>query len=142
MPDPLTAGRFKMAMASAALTDAIQRDVGQRPSDITLTGRDTIDVRFRNPTFWWSDDSLKSVPEASLPVVRQVAKRTAGPVWERYARDAGISVIRISFVRIRRDAVTSIVSELKEAQEVRVKFTRQQLETGQLDAVQLTIVQR
>lgn len=50
--DSLTAARYKMAQSSAALTDAIERGVGQRPADIRLTGRDTIDVRFRNPSFW------------------------------------------------------------------------------------------
>ena len=134
--------RDTMAQRSAALTGAILRAIGQRPADITLTGRDTLDVRFWNPSYWWKGDSLKSVPEASLPVVRQAAKRTAEEVWARYGRDAGINVIRVKFVRVRRDRVTSTMSELKEAQEVSAQFTRQQLESGQLDGVQLTIVQR
>ena len=66
----------------------------------------------------------------------------AEEVWARYGRDAGINVIRVKFVRVRRDRVTSTMSELKDAQEVSAQFTRQQLESGQLDGVQLTIVQR
>jgi ferric-dicitrate binding protein FerR (iron transport regulator) len=141
-PDPLTVARFNIAKSRDALTDAIERDIGESPNDITLTGRDTIDVNFWNPRFWWKDDALKTLPEASLPAVRQAAKGTAKAVWERYARDAGINVIRITFVRVRRDAVTSTSSVQMEAQEVTVQFTRQQLETGQLDPVRLEIVER
>lgn len=126
----LVARQIAVVAATPALTEAIQRDISERPTEIRLTGRDTIDVVFWNPRFWWKDESLKSVPEESLPVVRQAAKQVAAYVWDRYGRDAGINVMRISFTRVRREPVSARVTRQVEAQEVTGYFTRHQLETG------------
>jgi len=131
----------ELASASATLSEAIQRDIGQPVSEIRLTGRDTVDVLFWNPTFWWKDDTLQALPEASLPAVRQAATRTAEYLWDRYGRNAGIAVIRITF---RRDYYELVPGARRQrpGQEVITQFTRQQLEAGKLDAVRLTIVPR
>ena len=126
---------------SAALSDAIERAIGQRPHDINLKGRDTIEVGFWNPSVWWNDEFSQSLPENTLPVVRQMAKRTGEELWKRYGRDAGINVIRIRFERMYSEPVNG-VRMMKPAQVVTGQFTRQQLETGQLEPVQLTIIQK
>jgi hypothetical protein len=130
-----------LSAARHIMSDAVQRDVGQFPSDVKFTGRDTIDVVFWNPTFWWKDDSLRNVPEESLPLVRQVAKRAAEGLWTRYGRDAGVNMVRVRFTRVRR-VLEAGVRRMVDAQDVTAQFTRQQLETGRPETVQLTIVQR
>lgn len=122
------------------MRDTVLRDVGQLPSDVKFLGRDTVDVLFWNPTFWWSDNS-KNVPEESLPIVRQTAKRAAERVWTRYGRDAGVNVIRVRFTRVL-SVTEGNVRRMFDAQDVTAQFTRKQLEAGRLDSVQLTIVQR
>jgi hypothetical protein len=126
---------------SAALNDAIERAIGQRPHDINVKGRDTIEVVFWNPRLWWKDELSPSLPEETLPVVRQMAKRTGEELWKRYGRDGGINVIRIRFDRMYSEVVKG-VRLMKPAQVVTGQFTRQQLETGQLEPVQLMIVQK
>lgn len=126
---------------SVALNDAIERAIGQRPHDINLKGRDTMEVVFWNPSVWWNDEFSRSLPEETLPVVRQMAKRTGEELWKRYGRDGGINVIRIRFERMYSERVNG-VRMMKPAQVVTGQFTRQQLETGQLEPVQLTIIQK
>jgi hypothetical protein len=126
---------------SAALSDAIERAIGERPHDINLKGRDTIEVGFWNPRVWWNDQLSPRLPEETLPVVRQIAKRTGEELWRRYGRDGGINVIRIRFERMYIEVVKG-VRQMKPAQVVTGQFTRQQLEAGQLEPVQLTIVQK
>jgi len=126
---------------SAALSDAIERAIGQRPHDINLKGRDTIEVGFWNPSLWWNDEFSQSLPVKTLPVVRQMAKRTGEELWKRYGRDGGINVIRIRFDRMYSEVVKG-VRLMKPAQVVTGQFTRQQLETGQLEPVRLTIIQK
>ena len=106
-----------------------------------MKGRDTIEVVFWNPRLWWKGEFSRSLPEESLPVVRQAAKRTAQEVWERYGRNAGMNVVRIRFDRMYSEPVNG-VRVMKPAQVVTGQFTRQQLERGQLDPVQLTIIQK
>jgi len=126
---------------SVALSDAIERAIGQRPHDINLKGRDTIEVVFWNPRLWWNDEFSQRLPEKTLPVVRQMAKRTGEELWKRYGRDGGINVIRIRFDRTYSVLVDG-VRVMKPAQVVTGQFRRQQLETGQLEPVQLTIIQK
>lgn len=126
---------------SAALSDAIERALGERPHDINLKGRDTIEVAFWNPRVWWKDQLSQSLPEQTLPVVRHMAKRTGEELWKRYGRDGGINVIRIRFDRMYSEVVNG-GRVMKPAQVVTGQFTRQQLETGQLEPVQLTIIQK
>ncbi|MFL5615415.1 MAG: hypothetical protein ACJ796_17230 [Gemmatimonadaceae bacterium] len=137
MIDSLKAARSR----HAALSDAIERDIGELTNEISVKGRDTLEVVFWNPRLWWKDDFSRSLPEESLPVVRQAAKRTAQGVWERYGREAGMNVVRIRFERMYSEPVKG-VRVMKPAQVVTSQFTRQQLETGQLDPVQLAIIQK
>ena len=125
----------------ALLRDAIQRDIGELADEITVKGRDTIEVVFWNPRLWWKDEFSQSLPEESLPVVRQTAKLTAREVWERYGQKAGMNVVRIRFDRMYSEPVNG-VRVMKPAQVIMGQFMRQQLETGQLDPVQLTIIQK
>jgi len=134
-------GNVPGAGGSAALSDAIERAIGQRPHDINLKGRDTIEVGFWNPSVWWKDEFSRSLPQETLPVVRQMAKRTGEVLWKQYGRDGGINVIRIRFDRMYSEAVKG-GRLMKPAQVVTGQFTRQQLETGQLEPVRLTIVQK
>src|SRR5690242_2164180 len=108
---------------SAALNDAIERAIGQRPHDINLKGRDTIEVGFWNPSVWWKDEFSRSLPEETLPVVRQMAKRTGEELWKRYGRDGGINVIRIRFDRMYSEVVKG-GRLMKPAQVVTGQFTR------------------
>lgn len=124
----------------AALSHAIQRDIGELAHEITVKG-DTIEVVFWNPRLWWKDEFSRSLPEESLPLVRHTAKHTAQEVWERYGRKPGMNVVRIRFDRMYSELVNG-VRVMKPAQVVTGQFTRQQLETGQLDPVQLTIIQK
>jgi hypothetical protein len=134
-------GNVPVEGGSAALNDAIERAIGQRPHDINLKGKDTIEVVFWNPRLWWKDALSPSLPEETLPVVRQMAKRTGEELWKRYGRDAGINVIRIRFERMYTEVVKNM-RMMKPAQVVTGQFTRQQLERGQLEPVQLTITQK
>jgi hypothetical protein len=135
--DSLRAAHFR----HAALSDAIERDIGELTNEISVKGRDTIEVVFFNPRLWRKDEFSPSLPPESLPVVSQTAKRTAKEVWERYGRDAGMNVVRIRFERMYSEPVNG-VRVMKPAQVVTGQFTRQQLETGQLDPVQLAIGQK
>lgn len=125
----------------AALSHAIERDIGELANEISVKGRDTIEVVFWNPGLWWQYEFSRSLPEESLPVVRQTAKQTALEVWERYGRNAGMNVVRIRFDRMYSEPVNG-VRVMKPAQVVTGQFTPQQLETGQLEPVQLTIIQK
>jgi hypothetical protein len=60
---------------SPAIFHAMERDIGQRPTAISLTGRDTIDVSFVNPSFWWKDRFATSLPEKQ----RSKSPATCGP---------------------------------------------------------------
>lgn len=53
--------------------------------------RDTIAALFWNPPFWRKDEIMESLPEASLPDVRETAKRAAKYIRDRHARDAAIN---------------------------------------------------
>jgi hypothetical protein len=83
----------------------------------------------------------KEFPQASLPVVRKAAERIGGILWTSYGRDAGINVIRITFVRMRRVSTALTTSDVP-AQEVTGQLTRKQLETGPPQLVSLTMSER
>lgn len=131
-----------LTVAHAAFSDSIQREIGQHLVEVGWRGRDTMDVLIPNPPFWWKYDNLKPFPEASLPEVRQMATRVAKYIWEqRHAGDAGINLIR---VRFRRDyyEVLPTMRLQHPGQVVTTQFTRQLLEAGQFDKMQLTIVEK
>ena len=125
----------------AALDTAVQRELHEIGVYVRLNGADTIDVEVWNPRFWRTDDTVKAFPMATLPVVRQAAKRAAEAVWQRYGRGAGIKVIRITFRREWRE-VAGTVAVQHPAQDVMVRFTQRQLAAGQLQPAQLTITPR
>jgi hypothetical protein len=83
----------------------------------------------------------KEFPHASLPLVRKAAEHVGGFVWTNYGRDAGINVIRITFVRMRKVS-TALATRDVPAQEVTGLLTRKQLETGPPQVVSLTMTQR
>lgn len=134
---PGTVGSDALAVARGVLQEAIQHDVGD-VNTVTVIAPDTVDVHVPIPRFWWKDDTLKALPEESLPVARQTAKHAAEYIWEHHARAAGINVIRIRFRRDWKHLENGAMRQ-RPAQEVTAQFTRQQFETGQLEPVQLSI---
>jgi hypothetical protein len=83
----------------------------------------------------------KEFPQASLPLVRKAAEHVGGFVWSTYGRDAGIDVIRVTFVRMRKVSSARLTRDVP-AQEVIGQLTRKQLETGPPKLVSLTMTQR
>jgi hypothetical protein len=66
-----------LAPGAQAFADAIERDFGEPPRSITFTGRDTIDLEFRNPCFWRNDMQSKELPEESLALVGKASLHVA-----------------------------------------------------------------
>lgn len=139
--DAFVYGPLELAPRGLALVEAIGRDFGERPHDLSFIGKDTIDVTFWNPAFWRTDMQSKEFPPASLPLVRKAAEHIGAFVWTNYGRDSGINVIRITFVRMRRVS-TALVTRDVPAQQVTGELTRKQLETGPPQLVSLTMSQR
>ena len=139
--DAIVRGPWALAPRGFALVDSIERDFGERPRELAFTGKDTIDVTFWNPAFWRDDMQSKEFPQASLPLVRKAAEHVGGVVWSSYGRDAGINVIRVTFIRMRRVSSARLTREVP-AQELIGQLTRKQLETGPPKLVALTITQR
>jgi hypothetical protein len=139
--DSFVRGPKALAPRGFALLDSIEKDFGQRPKEFAFTAKDTIDVTFWSPSFWRDDMQSKEFPQASLPLVRQAAERVGGYLWKSYARDAGVDVIRVTFVRMRRVSSASLTSDIP-AQELVGQLTRKQLETGPPQLVSLTMTER
>lgn len=140
-PDAIVRGPRELAPRGFALIDSIERNFGQRPHELAFTGKDTIDVTFWNPAFWRSDMQSKEFPQESLPLVRNAAERVGGFVWRIYGRDAGIDVIRVTFVRMRSVSSPRVTGDVP-AQEVTGQLIRKQLETGPPKLVSLTLTPR
>lgn len=139
--DAFVRGPRPLVPRGFALVDSIERDFGERPRELAFTGKDTIDVTFWNPAFWRNDMKSKEFPQASLPLVRKTAEHVGGFVWTSYGRDAGIDVIRVTFVRMRRVGTPRFTGDVP-AQEVTGQLTRRQLETGPPQLVSLTMIER
>ncbi|HEY2854878.1 MAG TPA: hypothetical protein VGJ18_18610 [Gemmatimonadaceae bacterium] len=139
--DAFVRGPQKLAPRGLALVDSIERDFGDRPRELAFTGKDTIEVTFWNPSFWRRDMESKEFPQASLPLARKAAERVGGFVWRKYGRDAGIDVVRVTFVRMRRVRTTVATRDVP-VQEVTGEFVRRQLVTGAPQLVSLTLTQR
>ena len=137
-PDAVVRGPRELAPRGFALIDSIQRDFGERPRELAFTAKDTIDITFQNPAFWRNDMQSKEFPDASLPLVREAALHVGGFVWRTYARDAGIDVIRVTFVRILRVSNSHFTGDVP-VQEVVAQLARKQLETGPPQLVSLTL---
>ena len=140
-PDLFVRGPTELAPRGFALGDSIERAFGERPREIDFSAKDTLDVTFWNPTFWRSDMQSKEFPQASLPLVRQKAEQVGGFLWSRYGREAGINVIRVTFVRMRRVNTGPVTGDVP-VQELTGQLTRKQLETGPPKLVSLTMTQR
>jgi hypothetical protein len=83
----------------------------------------------------------KEFPQASLPLARKAAEQVGGVIWRSYGRDAGINVIRVTFIRVRRENTALLTGDVP-AQELTGELTRKQLETGPPRLVSLTMTQR
>ena len=139
--DAFVRGPRELAPRGFALIDSIERDFGERPHELAFTGKDTIEVTFWNAAFWRNDMRSKEFPQASLPLVRQAAERVGGFVWTTYGRDAGIDVIRVTFVRMRRVSTALLTSDVP-AQELTGQLIRKQLVTGPPQLISLTLTPR
>jgi hypothetical protein len=139
--DSLRWGPETQRATRAALETTVQRALHEIGVYVTLNGADTIDVEVSNPVFWRMGDTVKALPMATLPMVREAAKRSAETVWERHGRNAGTKVIRVTFHREWRELKGRVAMQ-RAAQDVRVLFTRRQMAAGLLEPVQLTIVER
>jgi hypothetical protein len=125
-----------------ALFNGIESDFGERPREILFYGRDTLDVVFLSPGFWANDMDKKEFPLESLPIVTESAQHVAWYVWNNFAREAGINLLRITFVRMRRAYDIFAPDKDVSAQQVVQEFTRQWLETGEGPRLMPTIVER
>lgn len=133
-------GADEFAIGRAALADSIRRELGEYTTEVRVKGRDTIDALVWNPGFLNKGDTVKDLPAESLPAIREEATRYARYIRDHHAR-AGINVIRITFRRDWRERVGRVMLQ-HPAQDVSAQFTREQLETGKPETVELTIVQR
>ena len=61
--------------------------------------------------------------------VRKAAEQVGGLVWRSYGRDAGINLIRVTFLRMHRERSVRMPGDVP-AQEVTGQLTRKQLEQG------------
>jgi len=133
--------RSVIVAPETALADAIARDFGERPREITFGKRDTINILFWNPTFWQSDMESKELPMQSLPLVRQSAKHVAQFVWNTFGRKAGFQSVYIAFIRVIHDQKFLDPTHELPVQEVSSFFTRGNLEGDGLQNGMLAIVQ-
>ena len=79
--------------------------------------------------------------KALLPLVRKAAEHVGAIIWTNYGRDAGINVIRITFVRMRKESSALNTRDVP-AQEVTGELKRKPLETGPPQLVSVTMRQR
>jgi hypothetical protein len=144
VPDPRDAfvrGPRELAPQGQALIDSIERHFGERPHELEFAGTDTIAITFWNPGFWRDDMQSKEFPQASLPLARTAAEHVGAFVWSAYGRNAGIDIIRVTFVRMRREGTANLTRDVP-VQEVTGQFIRKQLVTGPPQLVSLTLTQR
>ena len=139
--DAFVRGPRALADRGLALVETIGRDFGQRPRELSFTGKDTIDVTFWNPAFWRRHVPPEEFPQALLPLVRKAAEQIGAVVWTNYGRDAGITVIRVTFVRMRKES-SALATRDVPAEQLTGVLARQQLETGPPKLVSLTMTQR
>jgi len=132
----------ELASRAPALADGIAREFGQRPRKIAFGGRDTLYLLFWNPKIWRDDMDSKVLPDKSVPMVRAAMKDVAAYVWTAFGHDAGVQLIQVTFVRVVHDRKYTAPTHEQPAQELSGDFSRQMLETGQLEPVRLTIAQK
>jgi hypothetical protein len=140
-PDGVVRGPRALADRGLALLDTIGRDFGQRPHELSFTGKDTIDVTFWNPTFWPKHVPPEEFQKALLPLARKAAEQVGGVVWTNYGRDAGINVIRVTFVRMRKESSAHVTRDVP-AEELTGLLARKPLENGPPRLVSVSVIQR
>jgi len=139
--DAVVRGPRALADRGLALVEVIGRDFGQRPRELSFTATDTIDLTFWNPAFWRKHVEPKEFQQALLPLARKAAEQVGAVVWTNYGRDAGVNVIRITFIRMRKESSALLTRDVPDEQLVGV-LERQQLETGPPKLMRVTMTQR
>lgn len=129
----------ELASRGPALADGIAKDYGERPFQIEFKQRDEINIVFWNPAFWHAVVPSKEIPKETLPIAEKAAKYVADYVWTSFARDAGINVVGVTFVRVRKEHYDVFLVREVEAQEVAAYFNRKQFETGKPERSILSI---
>src|ERR1051325_3029383 len=93
----------ELASRAPALADGMTREFGEAPRMIAFGGRDTINILFWNPKVWQDDLESNALPDKSVPMRRGAMKDVAAYVWTTFGRDAGVQLIRVTFVRVVHD---------------------------------------
>ena len=140
-PDAFVRGPRALADRGFALAAAIARDFGQRPRELSFTAKDTIDLVFWNPAFWRKHVPPAEFQQALLPLARKASEQVGAVVWTNYGRDAGINVIRITFIRMRKESSALLTRDVPDEQLVGV-LERQPLENGPPKLMRVTMTQR
>lgn len=129
----------ELASRAPALADDIAREFGQRPSTIAFDGRDTLRVEFWNPAIWQHDMYSKVFPQSSVPAITDAALNVAAYVWKAFAREAGVRILRVAFVRVVHDKRYLDPSNLVAAQYVNAQLTPEMIEAGRRPSVAISL---
>jgi hypothetical protein len=134
-------GPRALADRGLALVEVIARDFGQRPRELSFTTQDTIDLTFWNPAFWRKRVPPAEFQQVLLPLARKAAEDVSAVVWTNYGRDAGINVIRVTFVRMRKESSALVTRDVPD-EELTAVLERKELETGPPKLVSVRMIQR
>jgi hypothetical protein len=99
-----------------------------------------LEIVFTDGSFWRKGAESAAFPMGSTPLVEQTAKRVTTYAWSSFGHDAGLNLIRLTFVRMRKEHYLD-VTKTTPVQEASAMFTREQLETGDPKFI-LAIAQR
>jgi hypothetical protein len=139
--DAVVRGPRALADRGLALVEVIARDFGQRPRELSFTTQDTIDLTFWNPAFWRKRVPPAEFQQVLLPLARKAAEDVSAVVWTNYGRDAGINVIRVTFVRMRKESSALVTRDVPD-EELTAVLERKELETGPPKLVSVRMIQR
>lgn len=129
-----------LAPRAPSLADSIERDFGDRPYAMQFVGRDTMRILFWNPRFWRGNQGRK-LPQESLPIVSKAARHVAAYVLDGFGRDAGVDVVILTFIRVRRGMQLVRVVPVP-AQEVTTLYSRKMFEPHPRELPTLAISER
>lgn len=130
----------ELAARAPALADSIERDFGDRPGVMKFVGRDTMDIYFWDLSFW-RNDLRPTFPEETLPFLREGGKHVAWYVLKVFGRDAGVKVVRLTFIRSKIQDRLGITRHVL-AQVVSGLYTREMFEPGARVLPALSISER
>src|SRR5690348_16747081 len=122
------------------LADIIEHEIHVRPMVIAFTGSDTIDIVFCDPRLWDDNHGSKEVRALSLWPLPSIARHIARFAWGVSAREGGINVMNIDFIRLRRSARFVFLKQVP-AQQVTLQFTRATFDANKLQ-VPMVVIQR